>query len=128
MARIFQATPVLYVRSIEEALALFVGTLGFTAEYQMDGYAYVVRDGAAIRILQVRDAHQFDPGKERYGCYIDVGDIDTLYEELKERLEMLPVGHVGGPEDRPYGQRELVVLAPDGQFIAFASPVAQQPA
>ena len=30
-----------------------------------------------------------------------------------------------GPADKPYGQRELLVLAPDGNLIAFGHSIAE---
>ena len=49
----------------------------------------------------------------------DVRDVDALYAELKPKLDTLPPGDVHGPADKPYGQRELLVLAPDGELIVF---------
>jgi len=48
-----------------------------------------------------------------------VRDVDALYAELKPKLDTLPPGDVHGPADKPYGQRELLVLAPDGELIVF---------
>ena len=39
--------------------------------------------------------------------------------ELKPKLDTLPPKDVHGPADKPYHQRELLVLAPDGELIAF---------
>ena len=36
----------------------------------------------------------------------------------------LPEGDVHGPADKPYRQRELLVLAPDGNLIAFGQAIA----
>ncbi len=46
-------------------------------------------------------------------------DVDQLYAELKPKLDTLPKGDVYGPVNQHYGQRELLVLAPDGNLIAF---------
>jgi hypothetical protein len=48
-----------------------------------------------------------------------VRDVDQLYAELKPKLDTLPQGDVHGPVNQHYGQRELLVLAPDGNLIAF---------
>ncbi len=52
-------------------------------------------------------------------------DVDALYAELKPKLDTLPPGDVHGPADKPYGQRELLVLAPDGELIAFGMAMPQ---
>ena len=54
------------------------------------------------------------PGNRRFAYYVDVRDVDQLYEELKPKLERLPKADVYGPVNQEYGQRELLVLAPDG--------------
>jgi hypothetical protein len=41
-------------------------------------------------------------------------DVDQLYAELKPKLDTFPKRDVYGPGNQPYGQRELLVLAPDG--------------
>jgi hypothetical protein len=71
---------------------------------------------SALRRSFVR---KITPGKRRYAYYIDVRDVDQLYAELKPKLDTLPQGDVHGPVNQHYGQRELLVLAPDGNLIAF---------
>lgn len=53
----------------------------------------------------------------------DVRDVDALYAELKRKRDTLPPEDVHGPADKPYHQRELLVLAPDGDLIAFGQPI-----
>jgi hypothetical protein len=54
-----------------------------------------------------------------------VEDVEGLYAELKPKLDTLPKGDVHGPADKVYGQRELLVLAPDGNLIAFGQDIRQ---
>jgi hypothetical protein len=56
--------------------------------------------------------------------YIDVENVDAIYEELKPKLHMLADRDVYGPVNQEYDQRELLVLAPDGNLIAFGEPLA----
>jgi len=49
--------------------------------------------------------------------------VDRLYAELKPKLDTLPKGDVYGPVNQTYGQRELLVLAPDGNLIAFGHAI-----
>jgi hypothetical protein len=57
--------------------------------------------------------------------YIDVRDVNGLYTELKPKLDTLPKNDVYGPVDQPYRQRELLVLAPDGNLIAFGQAISK---
>ena len=40
-------------------------------------------------------------------------------------LDALPPEDVHGPADKHYGQRELLVLAPDGNLIAFGQAIGR---
>ena len=119
-----QVTPFLVVQDVEAAVAFFRDVLGF-AVWRMPGgsYAYVHRETVGFRILQAGPGNEFVPGHRRFAHYIDVKDVDALYAELKPKLDLLPPGDVHGPADKNYGQRELLVLAPDGNLIAFGHEI-----
>jgi catechol 2,3-dioxygenase-like lactoylglutathione lyase family enzyme len=131
MTDIIQITPVMHVRDLEAALVFWCGTLGFEARHREPGYAYVARAAAgggghghaAVRILEDENAHVFAGGRDRYAYYLDVGDLDSLHSELQEKLDALPEGDVHGPADKPWGQRELLVRAPDGQIVVFGQAI-----
>lgn len=46
-----------------------------------------------------------------------------LYTELKPKLDTLRKTDVYGPADQLYRQRELLVLAPDGNLVAFGQAI-----
>jgi len=139
MPNFIQITPFMHVPDVEAAVAFFRDVLGFEPLWREADYAYVEREGCGIRMLQneraaapkgadagVRGtsahAHGDDgapAGNRRFCYYVDVRDVDALYEALKPKLDALPPGDVHGPADKPYNQRELLVLAPDGNLIAF---------
>lgn len=76
-----------------------------------------------MRIMEAGPGNPFQPGTRRFAYYFDCRDVDSLYDELKPKLEEQPAGNVHGPTDKPYGQRELLVLAPDGNLIAFGQAI-----
>jgi catechol 2,3-dioxygenase-like lactoylglutathione lyase family enzyme len=119
-----QVTPFLVVPDVEAAVAFFRDVLGFSV-WRMPGanYAYVHRETVGFRLLQTGPGNEFVPGNRRFAHYIDVKDVDALYAELKPKLDTLPPGDVHGPADKGYGQRELLVLAPDGNLIAFGHEI-----
>ena len=114
-----QVTPFLIVEDLEKALAFFVDLLDFEVQLLVADYAYVQRETAGFRIWQQSGKDAAPTGTRRFAYYIDVQDVDRLYAELKPKLDLLPEGDVHGPADKPYGQRELVLLAPDGNLLAF---------
>ena len=119
MSNFIQVTPFMHVDDLERALAFFTGILGFETRFRAANYAYVHRETTGFRILEQTGADGAPPGNRRFAYYIDVRDVDGLYAELKPKLDTLPKGDVYGPVDQSYGQRELLVLAPDGNLIAF---------
>jgi catechol 2,3-dioxygenase-like lactoylglutathione lyase family enzyme len=124
MANFLQITPFMHVPDIDAAVRFFEQVLGFTVRVRMDDYAYVEREGAAVRILQNRGEDGAPPGNRRFAYYVDVRDVDALHAELKPKLDALPAGEVHGPADKPYGQRELAIVAPDGNLIVFGQAIA----
>jgi catechol 2,3-dioxygenase-like lactoylglutathione lyase family enzyme len=120
-----QITPFMHVPDIEAALTFFNEVLGFKTLYREQDYAYVEREGAGIRILQNHGDDGAPPGNRRFCYYVDVRDVDALYAELKPKLGTLPAKDVHGPADKPYRQRELCILAPDGNLIVFGHAIKQ---
>jgi len=119
-----QVTPFMVVPDIEVAIAFFRDLLGFQV-WTMPGsnYAYVHRENVGFRLLQSSPGNEFIPGNRRFAHYIDVKDVDALYAELKPKLDLLPKEDVHGPADKGYGQRELLILAPDGNLLAFGHAI-----
>ncbi len=104
-------------------MTFFIETLGFKKLIHGGGYAYVHRECVGFRLMQNEGNEGAPPGSRRFAHYIDVHDVDALYAELKPKLDALPPADVHGPADKPYGQRELLVLAPDGNVLAFGHAI-----
>ena len=126
MTNIVQVTPFMQVPDIDSAVAFMTDVLGFQVDFRISDYAYVSREGAGLRILQVGSENSLQPGTRRFAYYFDCRDVDALYAELKPQLDTLPPGDVHGPADKHYRQRELLVLAPDGNLIAFGQAIATE--
>ncbi|MES1199441.1 MAG: VOC family protein [Pseudomonadota bacterium] len=116
-------TPFMHVPDVDKAVAFFTDLLGFTCYLRFANYAYVQRESAGVRILQNQGEDGAPPGNRRFAYYIDVNDIEVIYQELKPKLDALPPGDVHGPADKPYGQRELCILAPDGNLVVFGQSI-----
>ncbi len=123
MSNFIQITPFMHVQDLDQALAFFNYILGFETLFRLPGYAYVHRETAGMRIMQSKGADGAPSGHRRFAYYVDVRDVDALYAELKPKLDSLPPGDVHGPADKHYGQRELLVLAPDGNLLAFGQAI-----
>jgi catechol 2,3-dioxygenase-like lactoylglutathione lyase family enzyme len=123
MGNFFQITPFMIVEDLEKALGFFTDILGFDIAFHEHNYAYLQRETVAFRILEQHGECAPQPGTRRYAYYIDVRNVDELYSELKPKLDTLPAGDVYGPVNQTYGQRELLILAPDGNLIAFGQAI-----
>lgn len=123
MPNFVQITPFIHIPDLDAALGFFIDLLGFVVLFRQPGYAYVEREGCGIRLMQNHGDDGAPPGNGRFAYYIDVRDVDALYRELRPKLDTLPPGDVVGPIDQPYGQRELLVRAPDGNLLAFGQAI-----
>jgi catechol 2,3-dioxygenase-like lactoylglutathione lyase family enzyme len=123
MSNFIQITPFMHVPHLETALKFFNDILGFETQFRARDYAYVHRETAGMRILEQSGEAAAPPGTRRFAYYIDVRDVDALYAELKPKLDTLLPADVYGPVNQSYGQRELLVLAPDGNLIAFGQAI-----
>jgi catechol 2,3-dioxygenase-like lactoylglutathione lyase family enzyme len=125
MSNTVQITPFMHVRDLAAAVAFLEGVLGFETLFRISEYAYLEREGAGLRVLETADAVVFPADCGRFAYYIDVRDVDSVHETLKAKLDTLPEGHVHGPADKGYGQRELIVRAPDNQLLVFGAAIAR---
>ena len=115
-------TPIVPVSDLDRSLEFYTNILDFKVQAKDEGYAYIVRDDIAIRLLTSTDAEA--AGKQ--ACYICVENLDGLFEQMKQNLEKLPEGRVRAPFDQPYGQREFHVTDEDSFLIFFGEPVGGQ--
>ena len=123
MTNFLQVTPFLHVPDIEAAIAFFVDRLGFELKYRISNYAYVHRETVGIRMLEL-DRGEAPSNRRRFAHYVDVRDVDGLHAELKPKLADLPPKDVHGPVDQEYGQREFMIVAPDGDLIVFGQAIS----
>jgi hypothetical protein len=121
---VLQITPFMHVAELEPAVRFFVDLLGFTPRVVGGGYAYVERDGAGIRILSHSDPKELGTAHRGFAYYVDVCDLAAIERELAPKLASLPPGDVHGPVDQDYGQRELMIRAPDGNVVVFGQAIA----
>jgi hypothetical protein len=121
-----QATSFMHIPlpEFDSAVAFFRDLLGFKEYIHVRDYAYLEREGCGIRIWGREDASEAPRGMRNFRYYFDVKDVDALYAELKPKLDQLAHGDVHGPANKGYGQRELLILAPDGDLVCFGQAIS----
>jgi catechol 2,3-dioxygenase-like lactoylglutathione lyase family enzyme len=121
----YQITPFMHVKDLDETVRFFTEVLGFTVPYRQDNYAYLDREGAAIRILGHEHDDEVGEAHRGFAYYIDVRDLGVVLDQIGDKLAGLPEGHVVGPKDQAYGQRELMIRVPDGNVLVFGQAIKE---
>jgi len=110
---LLKGIPVLASLDIRKTVQFYKAKLGFNRQgYLDDHYAIIARDQFVVHFWKCND--KIHP--ENTSCYVDVENIDALYEELKPHGVIHPNGLL---EDKPYGMREFAILDLDGNMIKF---------
>lgn len=111
-----KAIPVLAALDVPRLVNFYTSQLGFKSGWLDENYGIVKRDDIVIHFWHCNN--KIFP--QNTSCYIDVEDIDLLYEEMKSA----GVVHPNGPlANQPWGQREFAILDPDGNMIKFGQPI-----
>ena len=112
-----QITPFVPCPVLERQIAFYRDTLGFTVGFQADNYAFLRRDAAAVRLIEVSPEVDLAHPERQGSFYIDVEGIDALYHSMKPQLSSLPAGRVRPPFNQDYGQREFHVADEDCTLV-----------
>ena len=119
-----QITPVLPVTDMGRTLAFYRDVLGFAPYVVAAGFAYMAREGAAVRLMH----HAITDGSFKAAtAYIEVNDLSLVCDQIGDALTRLPEGRVVGPVDQANYQRELYVRDPDGNLIIFGQMIPAAP-
>jgi uncharacterized glyoxalase superfamily protein PhnB len=98
---------------VAAGVAYYRDVLGFSVNYQKEGFAVMDRDRARILLITKTAQH-----KGIASCYIYVADADALHAELTARganVEAAPVS-------RPWGLREFRIFDPEGNILTLGQP------
>jgi catechol 2,3-dioxygenase-like lactoylglutathione lyase family enzyme len=112
-----KAVPILASLNEEETVKFYTEKLGFTFHSAWDGYLIFSRDGIFIHLWPCKDPEI----PKATGCYINVTEVDKLYEELKAQ----GVVHPNGPlKDMEWGMRQFSILDNAGNIIHFGEDIS----
>ncbi len=124
MGNFVRITPFMHIADLDGAVAFFRDLLGFKVWIHGPTYAYVQRAAAAVRIMKASTTpgEEPGPGTRAFRYYIDVEDVAEVVAEVKPKCEAAGV-RWHGPVDQRYGQREFMVMAPDGDLVVFGQEI-----
>ncbi len=111
---------VLAVPDADKTARWWIEALKFDDRTDLDGWVFVHRGPCTVMLGSCPGAPPIpDLGDHQYFGYIEFDDLDALAEEID--LEQVDV--IFGPEDRPWGMREMGVRTPDGHRVMFGQPI-----
>ena len=126
--------PVLFTNDMQQAIAYYRDTLGFTLASAMPDdnptWCFLRRDKAAIMLLG-SDDHDHDQGDEHddghehpaapavSSLYLYPSDVDALWNRLKDKVEVEVA-----LQDMDYGMREFTIRDPNGYALNFGAPIS----
>jgi len=116
-SKMFRSAPVLQVRDVVKSGAFYSDNLGFeTAGLWGDPPCFCIVGRNTVTVFLDQSRGPGDPPvNQNWAAYIYVEDVDALCAEYRAN----GVEIVRGPEDAPYGCREIDVRDPDGHLICF---------
>ena len=122
--------PVLFTNDMQQAIAYYCDTLGFTLAAAMPdddpSWCFLRRDKVAIMLLGSHE-HDDDEGHEDdhehpaapavSSLYLYPDNVDALWNQLKDKVEVeVPL------QDMDYGMREFTIRDPSGIALNFGTP------
>src|SRR5687767_6729200 len=111
---------VLAVKNLKASAEFYKDQLGFQTIWEGDGWHFVSRDAVNIMLGECPDDKPaFEIQCHSYFAYLDVENVDELYDELKSAsVEIL-----SKLENKPWGQREFSIRTIDGHRITLGEAV-----
>lgn len=115
---------VLAVKDLGLSSAYYRDKLGFKTVWEDGGsWHFLYRGACAVMLGECPDDRSaFETANHSYFAYVEVEDIDNLYEEFKQKGVEIPTA----PEDKPWGQREFSIRTIDGHRMMFGESLSSE--
>ena len=111
---------VLAVRNLSKSATYYQEQLGFHTWWSGEGWHFLRREQFMVMLGECPDdMSAFETGNHSYLAYVDVENIDALFQEyqLKENEITQIIA------DKPWGQREFSIRTIDGHRIMFGQSI-----
>jgi predicted enzyme related to lactoylglutathione lyase len=117
MYKAMYLSPMVPSYNIRETLRFFTDLFNFSVARDEGNYVIIYKDMQTIHILNAGT----DIGEMEF--YLEVDDIDSLWETIKDKLGDTKVR---APFDREYGMREFHIIIPHTKTLMFAGQLIKQ--
>ncbi|TJY37047.1 VOC family protein [Pontimicrobium aquaticum] len=119
-SKILNTRYVLAVKDLAKSANYYKNQLGFVSLRVTNGWHFLKRGKFIVMLGECQDDKSaFETKNHSYFAYINVRNIDDLYEEyLSNNVEIL-----GEITNKPWGQREFAIRTIDGHRIMFGQEI-----
>jgi len=117
MYKALHISPMIPSYNLKETVTFFTDIFEFTPSLYVDNYAVLYKDNHTLHILNAgNDISEME-------FYLEVDDIDGLWNEIKDKLSGMKVRE---PFDREYGMREFHIIIPHTKTLLFVGQALNQ--
>lgn len=119
-AKIISTRFVLAVKDLGNSAEYYQQQLGFETVWLGEGWHFLNRGKFMVMLGECPDEKSaFETNDHSYFAYVDMENIDALYEEyLMKEIQIL-----SELDDKPWGQREFSIRTIDGHRIMFGEEI-----
>ncbi len=109
-------------KDLNRSKDFYTSLFSFSVEYESDWFIHLISRGRALELGIIQECHEIVPEPSRgsvSGAYLTfvVEDVDRLYLEAKH----LGCHTVQAPTDTFYGQKRMLLEAPEGSIVDVSS-------
>lgn len=111
-------------KNLEESKRFYTSLFSFEVDYDSDWFVHLISVGRELELGIIAHNHDVVPEQARgsiTGTYLTfvVEDVDSFYQKLIG----LGYGVIQEPKLTLYGQKRMLLLAPEGTVCDVSSPV-----
>lgn len=123
MSRIVDSRCVLAVRDLAASTGYYRDVLGFTLDFEVEGWTFLSRDNFHLMLGECPDERSAaELGDHSYFAYLRIEGVDEFYREVTARGALVS----SPPEDKSWGMREFGLRTPDGHRITCGEPTRER--
>ena len=120
MTIVLSTRHVLAVKDLEESSRYFIDVLGFERDFSDDGWEFLSLGSFHVMMGECpADLSARETNNHSYFAYVEVDDVSTLCQEMKERGAEI----VHDLKDKPWRMREFGIVTPEGHRIMFGQNI-----
>lgn len=110
-------------QNLEESKLFYTSLFSFKVDYDSDWFVHLVSEGRGFELGIIAQNHHVVPDKvkgEITGVYLTF--VVECADEMFKRCQELGYEVIQEPENTPYGQKRMLVVAPEGTMCDVSSP------